>query len=78
MQKTPEITRLIHDNFWIIASYTFGQPVVIQMMEKQFHGEWKFWENRLSMPRYVPTGHFSNWLPSYSIALMGLVGGLAF
>jgi hypothetical protein len=42
MHKTAEITRLIHDNLWIIASFALGQPVVARVVEKRFEGEWKF------------------------------------
>ena len=42
MHKTPEITRLIHDNFWIILSFAFGQPAVGKIMKERFHGEWKY------------------------------------
>jgi hypothetical protein len=27
-KNTSEITRLIHDNFWIVLSFAFGQPAV--------------------------------------------------
>jgi hypothetical protein len=42
MHKTPEITRLIHDNFWIVLSFAFGQPSVGRVIEQRFHGEWKY------------------------------------
>jgi hypothetical protein len=42
MQKTPEITRLIHDNFWIIISFAFARPVVDRVIDKHFLGEWKY------------------------------------
>lgn len=42
MHKTPEITRLIHDNFWIVLSFSFGQPVVSAVIRDRFHGEWKY------------------------------------
>jgi hypothetical protein len=42
MHKTPEITRLIHDNFWIVLSFAFGQPAVGNFIEKKFAGEWKY------------------------------------
>lgn len=42
MQKTPEITRLIHNNFWIVLSFAFAQPVVGKVIEQRFKGEWKY------------------------------------
>lgn len=42
MHKTPEITRLIHDNFWIILSFAFGQPAVGRVLDDKFLGEWKY------------------------------------
>jgi hypothetical protein len=42
MHKTPEITRLIHDNCWIVMSFAFGQPVVAKIIQTKFHGEWKY------------------------------------
>jgi hypothetical protein len=41
MHKTPEITRLIHDNLWIIISFAYGQPVVARVVNERFLGEWK-------------------------------------
>ena len=42
MHKTPEITRLIHENFWIVISFAFAQPVISRVIENQFQGEWKY------------------------------------
>jgi hypothetical protein len=42
MHKTPEITRLIHDNFWIVLSFAFGQPAVGKVIDRKFKGEWKY------------------------------------
>jgi hypothetical protein len=42
MHKTPEITRLIHENFWTVLSFAFGRPIVSQVVEERFLGEWKF------------------------------------
>jgi hypothetical protein len=42
MHKTPGITRLIHENFWIVLSFAFAQPVVGRLMEQRFKGEWKY------------------------------------
>jgi len=41
MHKTPEITRLIHDNFWIVLSFAFAQPVVERIIDEKFVGEWR-------------------------------------
>jgi len=42
LRKTPEITRLIHDNFWIVLSFSFGQPAIGAFIDKHFKGEWKY------------------------------------
>jgi hypothetical protein len=42
MHKTPEITRLIHDNFWIVLSFAFAQPAVGRVISERFAGEWKY------------------------------------
>jgi hypothetical protein len=43
MQKmTSEITRLIHDNFWIVLSFAFAQPAISKILEQRFKGEWKY------------------------------------
>ena len=42
MHKTPEITRLIHDNFWIVLSYVLAQPPARELLEGKFKGEWKY------------------------------------
>jgi hypothetical protein len=41
-KNTSEITRLIHDNFWIVLSFAFGQPAVGKYIEQRFRGEWKY------------------------------------
>ncbi len=41
-KKTPEITRLIHENFWIVLSFAFGQPAVGKFTDQWFKGEWKY------------------------------------
>ena len=51
MHKTPEITRLIHDNLWIIVSYAFAQPVVADVVRLQFAGDWKYLKR--SMDQYA-------------------------
>jgi hypothetical protein len=51
MHKTPEITRLIHDNLWIIVSYAFAQPVVADVVRLQFSGDWKYLKK--SMDQYA-------------------------
>lgn len=42
MLKTPQTTRLIHDNFWIVLSFAFGQPAVGKLLDEKFKGEWKY------------------------------------
>lgn len=42
MHKTPEITRLIHDNFHLIMAFSFSQPVLRRLLDERFAGEWKF------------------------------------
>jgi hypothetical protein len=42
MHKTPEITRLIHDNFWIVLSFAYGQPAIGRVIQDRFKGEWKY------------------------------------
>jgi hypothetical protein len=42
MHKTPEITRLIHDNLWIVLSFAFAQPAVGKIINQKFAGEWKY------------------------------------
>jgi hypothetical protein len=42
MHKTPEITRLIHENLWIVISFAFGQPVITNLVDSRFKGEWKY------------------------------------
>ena len=41
-KKTPEITRLIHDNLWVIISFAFGQPAIASFVDTRFKGEWKY------------------------------------
>jgi hypothetical protein len=43
MQKnTPEITRLIHDNLWVVISFAFGRPAIAKFVDERFAGEWKY------------------------------------
>jgi hypothetical protein len=42
MHKTPEITRLIHENLWIVISFAFGQPAIAKFVDARFKGEWKY------------------------------------
>lgn len=42
MHKTPEITRLIHENLWLIISFAFGRPAITDFVDKRFLGEWKY------------------------------------
>jgi len=55
MRKTPEITRLIHDNLWVVISFAFGQPAIAKFaVEPRFKGEWKYLNKTISMsaPKY--------------------------
>jgi hypothetical protein len=42
MHKTPEITRLIHENLWMVVSFAIGQPAVATFAQTHFVGEWKY------------------------------------
>lgn len=42
MHKTPEITRLIHDNFWIVVSFAVARPRIAKVVDEKFLGEWKY------------------------------------
>ena len=42
MHKTPEITRLIHENLWLIISFAFGRSAITDFVDKRFLGEWKY------------------------------------
>ncbi len=42
MHKTPEITRLIHDNLWVVISFAFGQPAIARFVDARSKGEWKY------------------------------------
>src|SRR5262245_56015832 len=42
MSNASEITRLIHDNFWIVISFAFGQPAIGKIINQKFAGEWKY------------------------------------
>jgi hypothetical protein len=42
MHKTPEITRLIHDNFWIVLSFAFAQPAVTRVLNERVIGSLKY------------------------------------
>ena len=41
MHRPPEITSLIHENFWIILSFALARPVATKLLNDRFHGEWK-------------------------------------
>jgi hypothetical protein len=41
-KHTPEITRLIHDNLWIVISFAFGRPTIARILNANFVGEWKY------------------------------------
>ncbi len=41
MHKTPDINRLIHENFWIVISFAFARPIIAKIIDDKFQGEWK-------------------------------------
>lgn len=47
MHKTPEITRLIHENFSLVLSFALSRRQISNAIEKNFAGEWKFLEKGL-------------------------------
>jgi hypothetical protein len=42
MNKASEITKLIHDNFWTVLSFAFGQPAIRKVINEKYAGEWKY------------------------------------
>lgn len=42
MHKTPEITRLIRENVWIVLSFALAKPEAQRIVETHFLGEWKY------------------------------------
>jgi hypothetical protein len=42
VHKTPEITRLIHENFWLVMAHAFSQPNLSKLLDERFRGEWKY------------------------------------
>ena len=42
LKQTSEITRLIHDNLWLVISFAFGQPAIAKFVDARFRGEWKY------------------------------------
>jgi hypothetical protein len=42
MNTAYEITKLLHDNFWIVLSFAFGQPTIAKIMSQKFAGEWNY------------------------------------
>lgn len=42
MHKTPEITRLIHENFSLVTSFAFSRGIISDVIDSNFEGEWKF------------------------------------
>jgi hypothetical protein len=48
MERTPNITRLIHDNLWRVLSYAFGKPAIAKFLDARFNGEWTYLEKTIS------------------------------
>jgi hypothetical protein len=42
MHKTPEITRLIHENLWIVLSFALARPVVTGLINDHFEGDLEY------------------------------------
>ncbi len=42
MHKTPEVTRLIHENFWTVLSFVLARPQAEKLIDEKFQGEWKY------------------------------------
>ena len=42
MHKTPEITRLIHENLEIVLSFAFAQPGLTALLDERSRGEWNY------------------------------------
>jgi hypothetical protein len=40
MHEPSEMTKLIHENLWIVASYAFAQPAIEKVLKAQFQGSW--------------------------------------
>ncbi|AAK22407.1 hypothetical protein EIB18_02155 [Caulobacter vibrioides] len=47
MHKNSEIMSLIHENFWTIISFMTAKPVIIDIMNNNFQGEWKTLRNTI-------------------------------
>jgi hypothetical protein len=35
-------TKLLHENFSVIMTYAFSEPVLARLLNSRFHGEWKY------------------------------------
>jgi hypothetical protein len=42
MHKTPEITRIIHENFLVVITFAFAQPQICDLLDERFHGEFRY------------------------------------
>ena len=40
MNKAPKIARLIDEDFWIVLSFAFSQPIVGKIMDQRLKGSW--------------------------------------
>jgi hypothetical protein len=48
MDKPPELSRLIHENFWTVLAFAFGRPAVLRFIDQKFKGEWKYLHKSIS------------------------------
>lgn len=42
MHNSPQLTKYIHENFWIVMSFAFAAPKYANLLELKFRGEWKY------------------------------------
>ena len=49
------LSKLIHQNFYVIMSYAFSTPVLAKWVDRHFSGEWKYLNKSLfDMPMERP------------------------
>ncbi len=65
MHKTPEITRLIHENFWIVISFAFAQPVVAKVIKANSKASGSTFTNQsMNLQKYGQIVRCWKWLLS--------------
>ena len=65
MHKTPEITRLIHENFWLVMAFALSRPNVDELLDKRFLGEWKYLRKSFyELAEVRADQHCSRWVRS--------------